>query len=296
LKRERQFSQPVQSTTDPYQLLKADFSGENHELQAWSVLYYHYVFVALDLTGSQIAELVGESIRTITRRQQIGIVRLLHILIRRELRSLEQQRKTQLLACLPLPVAPKLYGRDGQFRWAVNYLLNASPSHLCITGPQGVGKSVFALALSHFLINTLPLQRVVWIDDCPLDPDRLIAILTERLEVTDSLSQDLQRHPTLIVLDNFQSPKDMSKLSQIQQHIGAAYALMVTTSDVKVDDKPHLAYMRLRGLDEATSLQWLLTRTYIPEEDQQMFYKKFQRAFERFGGNPSALQHEFSVL
>jgi hypothetical protein len=61
--------------------LNCDFRQNAIELEAWSVLYFRYVRVELQLSWSQFEAVTLQDQRTLRRRQQRGIFRLTHHLI-----------------------------------------------------------------------------------------------------------------------------------------------------------------------------------------------------------------------
>src|SRR5258707_15897614 len=69
LKRHRVLHNPRRFRLAPSQRdLQRDFQAESPELEGWSLLYFRYVCVELDLSIEQIAGLVGQTRRTLQRR------------------------------------------------------------------------------------------------------------------------------------------------------------------------------------------------------------------------------------
>src|SRR5258708_5037645 len=128
--------------------IEADFSVQNDELEAWSILYYRYVRVDLDYSLERLASFTPQDKRTLNRRQRRGIARLTRELVRRELHVRNRYRTATLKAALP-GYAPKLFGRDALINAALERLESAdSPRHLLLYGLHGVGKSALALAVA----------------------------------------------------------------------------------------------------------------------------------------------------
>jgi Cdc6-like AAA superfamily ATPase len=215
-----------------------DFQVGNTELEAWSVLYYRYVRVDLDLSLDQLEAITQQDRRTLHRRQSKGIARLTHDLIRRELRARARQRKAALRAQLPLPYAPQLIGRAELMASALAWL-NAPrpPRHLILSGAPGVGKSALALALAHRLIEEDIIQRVVWI----ARPHNLVEQIAVELGLAPDpdgslarqviLSTYLQRVDTLVVIDDAQElVEDARTLAAMLQTLGAARLLICASS------------------------------------------------------------------
>ena len=61
-----------------------DFQQCNTEFEAWSLLYYRYIHLDIGLSVAQISSYLGQPKRTLNRRQQLGLVRLTHFLVKQE--------------------------------------------------------------------------------------------------------------------------------------------------------------------------------------------------------------------
>jgi hypothetical protein len=284
---------------NPYDLLKRDFASGNHELQAWSLLYYRFICVDLDLSIILISRLVNEPVRTITRRQQLGTIRLLRILIKRESKTIAGNHKASLRTSLPLPVMPMIYGRNEYLQWAINYLLTMSPKHLYLYGEVGVGKSTLALGIAHRLIDLQPFKHAIWLDNAKVNSDWIISAIAKQVGIANNwsaISSYFLTNDTLIVLDDADYFSENTKdFRHIQTLLGAT-VLIINTRHTFPPNIPHMGCLQVRALDKAESLQWLFAYKYISEHQENAFMDKFQVAFERLGGNPRALQQEFLRL
>src|SRR5258708_38215768 len=67
--------------------VRQDFACDNPELEAWSLLYYRYVRIDLGLSVERLSGLVSSTRRTLQRRQQHGVARLTHAIIKHDLRA-----------------------------------------------------------------------------------------------------------------------------------------------------------------------------------------------------------------
>jgi hypothetical protein len=65
--------------------LQSDFMQESCELEAWSLLYHRYVRVDLELAIAQLERTTAQNKRTLRRRQERGLRRLLHVIIVEEI-------------------------------------------------------------------------------------------------------------------------------------------------------------------------------------------------------------------
>jgi hypothetical protein len=212
--------------------LQDDFRVGNAELEAWSVLYHRFVEIDLDLSIKEISRAVQQTLRTLNRRQHLGVYRLTHGLIRRELRLRKKQRQAYLRSNLPSVVPPFIVGRDSALIEAVHYLSDSLPAHLILYGANGVGKTTLALALAHRLIEMIELEGVVWIDtpypSYPAIMDEIAWQLSLPLDDIDiSPSQYFQDRDTLIVLDHAQQViDDPILLADLTAVLGSARLLL----------------------------------------------------------------------
>lgn len=65
------------TSSEVLEVLPLDFQQHSHELEAWSVLYHRFVRVDLDLSWQHLAQLTASTERTLRRRQERGLRRLL---------------------------------------------------------------------------------------------------------------------------------------------------------------------------------------------------------------------------
>jgi tetratricopeptide (TPR) repeat protein len=274
---------------------RLDFQPGNTELEAWSVLYYRYVRVDLDLSLDQLEAITQQDRRTLHRRQSKGIARLTHDLVRRELRARARQRKAALRAQLPLPYAPQLIGRADLMASALVWL-NAPrpPRHLILSGAPGVGKSALALALAHRLIDEDIIQRVVWV----ARPYNLLEQIAVELGLAPDpdgslarqviLSTYLQRVDTLVVIDDAQElVEDARTLPAMLQTLGAARLLICASSP----DMLHLLdlpCLHVPELDPVASLELLARESARSRKTRSE--EHLSQIYREVGGNPRGLR------
>ena len=69
-----------------------------------------------------------------------------------------------LLTQLPGSANERVWGRDQLLSHAYSILENNSPSHILVTGPEGIGKTAFAQALISELIDENRIDQLVWLE------------------------------------------------------------------------------------------------------------------------------------
>ena len=297
LKRQREgcylSAAPKMHKSAPEHNLIEDFRLENRELEAWSILYHRFVRVEMDLTFEKIANLVGMPLRTLQRRQQLGLRRLLSILVQREIQTLESKRLSILRSSLPLSVAPTLYGRDEVLAWATDYLLNAIPAFLCLSGEPGVGKTTLALCIAHRLIQCKFLDDIVWINNLAPRFDELVHSLVAKLGLSWDLSQVqayLTEHKVLIVLDELSYPVDQSFIEKSCYLLGNSRVLIVANQSLTYFST--FGHLVLTPLDKDAALDWLLNQMFVSNTREDEFARKFYSAFTQTHGNLKTLRDQ----
>jgi hypothetical protein len=295
LRRQREQSKSYSAVTkvakvNAFTKLKQDFHCANRELEAWSLLYYRYVRVDLDLSIGQIAALVGQTRRTLERRQKYGLTRILNLLLQHEAKFLESNRLAYLRTCLP--AAPVLYGRDDTLIWAVNYFSTVFSTSLCISGAPGVGKSSLALGIAHRLIEHRSVDNVVWLENPPSDISQLCGQVASKLGLgvgRSELVNYLAKQRVFIVLDSISPPID-NYLEEAFQLFQDARLLIVT--ERQPPHFPNLGHLSLPPLDKDAALEWLYSHIFIPDTQYDEFVDRFQSSFEQSHGSLKVLKEQ----
>lgn len=265
-----------------------DFRWANAELEAWSLLYYRYVRVDLNLSLGQMSHIICQTGRTLHRRLRLGISRLSYTLIKRELQLRRRQRKAALRLQLPAMAPPALLGRDLPIEQGNAALSsNERPRHLLIYGAPGVGKTAVALRIAHRLIAEAPLRSVVWISS----PQPSLAWLKQEIAArvggsADELPFYLQREDSLVILDSAQPIlEDSSLFAELCQVLTTARLILIA------DRRPQafeLASVQLSDLTQEDTFI-LVERLHSPKcRVDSVAY--LSQLFQDLGGNPKALR------
>jgi len=122
-------------------------------------------------------------------------------------------------APLPLP-ATTLLGRDHDLELLLQWLADPGNRLITLLGPGGVGKTRLALELAHALAADDAIRIVFTPLATIRDPGLAACAIAEGLGLADINASDLprraraacDRHPTLLVLDNFEQVLDASPL------------------------------------------------------------------------------------
>lgn len=268
--------------------LRQDFGHGSVELEAWSLLYYHYVRMDLDLDWRQIETLVHQNDRTLRRRLERGLKRLVAWLLESEERVHRVQQKLVLHHVPPsLPRQP-LIGRQVVIDRLVRQLSGAVGQPVALVGPGGIGKTSVAVVVTHHLIDALDLDQVVWVNWASLDnsihPLDHIAVA---LGLSDlELRIYIVMHRVLIVLDEADSLVDPSLGAPGIQALceGLAGALLLLTCRYRDP-----AGCTITELGELSALEArALVDSLVPEE-ARINDSRWRVVWSQAGGNPQAL-------
>lgn len=191
-----------------------DFSRGNVELEAWSLLYYRYVRVDLNLRVQDVAYMLQVDSRQVRRRLTHGCRRLTEqvSLLERDARA--QHCQLWMRIKLPPVAHTPLFGRDSQLADLIELLCDpASTGAVGLIGPGGIGKTALAHAAALAIIERNAFRDMAWLRlDGPTTFRALLDALALTLgyphlitydlgELEGAIRAYLLRTPTLIILD-----------------------------------------------------------------------------------------------
>ncbi len=280
--------QSQQTLTHPKTTILQDLATGGVELFGWSWLYHFFVAVHWNLSLGQIAAYAGINERTMRRYQKHGIRRLTENLVEREASARRNYQMNNLLAQLPRYGNIRMIGRADLLKRATTMLLTHQPRHLLISGTVGIGKTDFAECLAKQLIESLQVDRVVWLD-APLRMADILSVLRELLldaQSTVSLRSYFMLVRVLIVLDDSDALcEDSAELERLLSYLSAAWVVVISRKPITLD---RLQLIRLSELDDAAIEE--LTQREVSAIQDGAFALDVNRILEVVGGNPLAVK------
>lgn len=266
--------------------LAADAQTGSAELIGWSLLFYRYVCVDLNLKPDDFRAALHVDERSVRRYQSNGVERLTERLIGAEWAARRRQRQRQLIAALPATARTVLYGRDAELAAADALLTAQPPYHLYVSGPGGSGKTVFVQEWLRRLIEAGQIDRLIWLDKPP-SADAVRAHLTEHLlpERTQiTLREVMAVQRVALVLDEPRYTGRSGDLDGLLRELDGMIVCMIHTG-YWPPATPH-RHITLNPLDDAAVAQ--LARFILPHPDSVEPLIPTIQAYS--GGNPLAVR------
>lgn len=144
--------------------IQADVRTQSAELAGWSLLFYRFVRVDLNLPPAGYSAMSHVDERTLRRYQSRTTGRLRDLLVRYETETRLQKKRLSLRKALPNGKPVGIVGRSQLLEEIRQLLRTSPPAHLLVTGPAGIGKTSFIHLLLYQQIEADEFDRVVWID------------------------------------------------------------------------------------------------------------------------------------
>ncbi|GGJ77882.1 AfsR/SARP family transcriptional regulator [Deinococcus aquiradiocola] len=179
--------------------------------------------------------------------------------LRRGLDASAEDRPAQLIG-VPVPLT-SFVGRNRETQAALTHLLHGGPDRrwLTLTGPGGIGKTRLAVRLAHAYAASSG-RKVVFVPLAALGSARqlqeaVLIALGDTPEpdddLTGTLAQLLQGHPTLLILDNFEHLLPAADLlPDLLQRVPTLRLLVTSRERLQVQAE---TVLRLGGLDDPGS-------------------------------------------
>ena len=290
-RRARGLSPPSTRRDEDYKIhIGADAQTGSRELLCWSLLYYCHVCVEQNIPLETFSQLVGLTPRSLRRYREYAIKRLTEKLIRAEWEARARQRKRRVLAQLPAADhSTPLYGRAESLMTA-RRIISANPAAtILVTGPEGIGKTVFVQEVLRGYIDEGHIDHLVWIEN-PGTMDQVSQQLHNVLSLRNGqigLREWMAVYHLAVVINDAQvilrHPVEFDELLQF-----LAPALVFLTSDWHTPLSRIDAHIQLSELD-ATAADQLISATFQAKHNERASVEMMEIVRRIAGGNPLAI-------
>lgn len=252
--------------------LQADGRLLSPELSGWSILFYRYVCVTLDLSFETLAEALMIDVRTARRYQAHAVHRLAKWLTEVEREARQAHQRLRLVAHLPTQVPLTLIGQDVVLTTLDRIRNEQRPFHVLVTGSHGIGKTAVVQEYVRSLIERNEVDQVIWIENPPT-VEQARRLINDRVVPEDSqvnLREYLQLTRALVVVDDGDTllatqeaelPDFLNELSAATVFMIAARYLAlpvahahVVVPELSEDESIALTRLVLAGADESADV------------------------------------------
>ncbi|MCU0496700.1 MAG: tetratricopeptide repeat protein [Anaerolineae bacterium] len=277
--------------------IKQDAIVNSPNLIAWSLLYYHYVEVDVDISLELFADCVSVDPRTIRRRLIYALETLTNKVIEAEWNIRKKIQRQLLLANLPTMQKTLLFGREYAFEEMQKLFESDLPKHILVTGATGNGKTVF---VQEFLRQQImggakkPIEALVWLKS-PGSLQEIESQIRSRLLTKENqlkLQQYFLHYTTIIVIDDPATMK-MNEWDHLLGLLSAATVFVIHETHIALT-KP-IVTLKMRELDEAETFAYLDSLPYIADTGVDLA-NQLHLIRELVGGNPLALRLTYESL
>lgn len=290
--------------------LKQDFSCNNVALEAWSLLYYRYVRIDLNLQVQDIVHTLSSYPRFVNRRLTYGYHRLTEELSLLEAEARTNNRRLWLKMKLPPPGYASLFGVDGMITRLLALLNAPAPPHIiALVGPGGIGKTTLAHAVASQIIDLDRFDDLAWLVlDAPTSYPSLLGMLarglgylhlasSNHLELEASLRERFAASQVLIVLDNadlLETPDQV--LPRLEALIAPGRVLLTDRSQPALGATLHTVPVIALNATASEALLMDYARMRHIRQVTSMSSSELNAVIAAVGGNPLAARMVVSHL
>ena len=269
---------------DAETVISIDGMTDDKELINWSLLYFCFIRVDLNITLATYGDIVGLTERTMRRYRDYAIERLTHEIIRREQGIRLRQKSQRLLA--NLPVTPVKYvGHDGLLEQMLGEIRSNPQLNFFIYGDRGSGKSTFVARLlkSYVQDDNTTFKHLVWFDKLK-SVDEIVSRLHPGLETEEAVKIWLAATPTVVVLDELagDSIHLLDKIVDIFRH-----ALLVVVERTVILPEKFDLRVRLPSMNRGDIAKLLAQNVLATHGVGQISDDAIESIVARSNGNPS---------
>ncbi len=285
----RNLDLPPQQFPEPKDVAEAALAAagreQNPELIGWSILYYRYVCVGLNLSLDAISQTMQMDERTLRRYQSHAIRRLTEKLTAVEWEARNRQRKLKLYAALPASRPMPMFGRAEAMQRVAQIKSQGTICHVHVTGVKGIGKTTFVQEVVRQSIDAEEIEHLVWLDH-PTSARFLYQYLTETLlnaEAALTLREFVLSYSTAVVLDHVGPWVEQPDFRSLLADLSAANVFIISETYYHINsDVKHIPLQELRWEDTQKFLIASSTQALAPDEVRHIW--------ETVGGNPAVLK------
>jgi len=296
--------------------LKNDFGVNSVSLEAWSALFYRYMWPQQIPVG-ELAKTASVAERQFRRRIIAGVNLLLQTLQHNALKSECGNQVMTRKKFIPQGDYFRLFGVDALIRQVEQALCESEgPRFFSIEGIGGIGKTTLAMAVTNRIAEQNNYSKVFWVSARPeyLDNQGTIKPVNDASKTLDDIisriaaqmGQDqllglptttklerlqplLTRMPYLIVVDNLETAEDTQAiLDAIKPLAGASRFLL--TSRVSLSGVGFVQALAVPELSKADSLKLLSNEISRHQDTQHATNSELDLVFDVVGGIPLALK------
>ncbi len=282
----------LETLDEAAQYIREDAIDQNPELIGWSLLFYRYIRVELNISTELYGRIGFVEQRSLRRYQLHSTKRLTEKLIQREWEVRHFYRQMRLQIALPSITPLTLFGRDAVFEVMNTLFHEKALHHFQITGIAGIGKSVFIQEFVRMHIEAQLMDEIVWINR-PKSVQFIRYQLIETLSA-DQTPFDLRQYSLLnrlyVILDDADL-LDPIALQELLLDLSGACVIMTAQQPNLINSPVHHV-----GLSELTDKAAIEMIRSLADAQHDITDNYAAYIWQSLGGNPLVIKLAISHL
>lgn len=245
--------------------LSQDMVSDSHWHMAWSILYYLYVEVNLDLTIDKIADIANLDAKTIRRYRNRGVKFLTQNLWQLEKQARQAFRHDRILARLSPINWDAYYGYLEETQSIMDGIETNKFRTILVAGYTGSGKTTFLKHIVRQLVLQEMIDDILWIRS-PKTIEEVVSSI-ERYFSTEfnfDISNIFSVFRCAIVIDNADIAIQSPQWDEIVYKTSGSYLLTSISSLDTINDTSSQAFIALKNLEHSVVKQ--LIHDHFPDE------------------------------
>lgn len=279
-----------------FEHIRLDILHGHPQIIGWSMLYYLFVRVDLNISREAFTQLGSYADRTFHRFQDLAEQQLTEILYHREAEIRLKRRRESMLARLP-HCSETLFGRQTVIEHLMQLQSETLEGVIQVYGPEGVGKTSAVREAIRQQIEQDKIDQLVWIS-APVTVEYLRQQVAVELPLPlTQLQAYTARYAVTLVIDNLDvCDLKGSELDAFLCSIASMKVLLLTRKRRMLSCVE--AYIALSGLDFTATQQFLLEleRRTFGVLDHALTLEEMEMLWVMTKGNPQHLKQEFVAL